>query len=104
MATNLEQLPPTITVTHAAKLLGIGKNQAYKAAASGELPVVRIGHRLLVPTARVLMMLGVQVSEPPSRVKSAAKRRIRSRVGRRPRPAFLRAGRGSVAATERGRG
>ena len=60
MAMDLEQLPPTITVAHAAKLLGIGKNQAYKAAARGDLPVLRLGHRLLVPTASLLRMLGVE--------------------------------------------
>ena len=39
----------TITVGAAAKILGIGRNQAYAAAARGELPVIRIGKRLLVP-------------------------------------------------------
>jgi excisionase family DNA binding protein len=39
----------TMTVEAAAKILGIGRNQAYAAAARGELPVIRIGKRLLVP-------------------------------------------------------
>jgi excisionase family DNA binding protein len=41
----------TMTVGAAAKILGIGRNQAYAAAARGELPVIRIGKRLLVRIA-----------------------------------------------------
>jgi excisionase family DNA binding protein len=36
------------TVDEAAKILGIGRNQAYEAARSGQLPCVRIGRRILV--------------------------------------------------------
>ncbi len=39
----------TYTVTEAAKQLGIGRNAAYEAARKGEIPVIRIGKRLLVP-------------------------------------------------------
>lgn len=49
---------PTITVEEAAQVLGISRNSAYEAAHSGELPVVRLGRRLLVPTARLLKLLG----------------------------------------------
>jgi excisionase family DNA binding protein len=41
----------TTTVEAAAKILGIGRNQAYAAAARGEIPVIRIGKRLLAPIA-----------------------------------------------------
>ena len=41
----------TMTVPEAAKMLGIGRNQAYKAAHSGEIPTIKIGKRLLVPVA-----------------------------------------------------
>jgi len=41
--------PVTLTVSQASKLLGIGRRQAYDAAARGELPTIRIGRRLLVP-------------------------------------------------------
>jgi excisionase family DNA binding protein len=39
----------TITVTEAAKLLGIGRTAAYEAARRGELPTRRLGRRLVVP-------------------------------------------------------
>jgi excisionase family DNA binding protein len=41
----------TLTVEEAAAVLGIGRNNAYQAITSGELPVLRIGRRLLVPRA-----------------------------------------------------
>lgn len=43
--------PETTTVQAAAKRLRIGRNQAYKAVASGELPAIKIGRRLLISTA-----------------------------------------------------
>lgn len=55
----LQDLPPTVTVEKAGELLGIGRRTAYKAANTGELPTVRIGRRLLVPTAKLLRLLGV---------------------------------------------
>ncbi len=55
----MSKLPLTISITEAAALLGIGRNQAYQAAARGELPVLRLGRRLLVPTAPLQRMLGL---------------------------------------------
>ena len=39
----------TYTVDEAAKLLGIGRNLCYEKVKTGEIPVIRIGRRLLVP-------------------------------------------------------
>ena len=50
----------TITVPEAGKRLGIGRNAAYAAAARGEIPVVRIGKRILVPLPAFEAMLAVQ--------------------------------------------
>ena len=44
-----EQRRMTLTVNETAERLGIGRNQAYEAVKRGEIPVVRIGRRLLVP-------------------------------------------------------
>ena len=65
------ELPPaseTTTVPAAAKRLRIGRNQAYKAVANGELPVIRIGRRLLVPTAALDRMLNGESAEARSPV------------------------------------
>jgi excisionase family DNA binding protein len=47
----------TISIEEAAKVLGIGRNNAYAAARSGEIPTIRIGKRLLVPRAALERML-----------------------------------------------
>ena len=47
----------TVTVGEAARLLGIGRNSAYEAAHRGELPVVFIGKRILVPLAALERLL-----------------------------------------------
>lgn len=39
----------TVSVEAAARELGIGRRSAYSAARRGELPVIRIGRRMLVP-------------------------------------------------------
>ena len=44
-----EDPPDILTIAEAARRLRVGRNTAYEAARRGELPVVRIGRRLLVP-------------------------------------------------------
>jgi excisionase family DNA binding protein len=48
----------TITVDQAGAVLGLGRSGAYAAAGNGQIPTVRIGRRLVVPTAALLRMLG----------------------------------------------
>jgi excisionase family DNA binding protein len=55
--------PPTISVEHAAKLLGISRSTAYRAVAAGQLPSLRLGRRIYVPTAPLLTMLGLVAEE-----------------------------------------
>lgn len=50
--------PLTISVEDAARLLGISRGLAYEAARRGELPVIRLGRRLLVPRQRLLELVG----------------------------------------------
>jgi excisionase family DNA binding protein len=66
-----QQLPHTLTVEKAGELLGISRRSAYRAAARGDLPTLRLGRRLLVPTAPLLALLGVsdedvQLTTPPA--------------------------------------
>lgn len=62
---DLRNLPPTISVPHAGKLLGLGRAAAYGAAAAGQLPTIKFGRRLFVPTARLLKLLGLAEEEQP---------------------------------------
>jgi excisionase family DNA binding protein len=55
---------PTLTVEEAAAILGIGRGSAYEAVQTGALPALRIGRRLVVPTAAIHRLLGFPVPEP----------------------------------------
>jgi excisionase family DNA binding protein len=50
--------PLTISVEDAARLLGISRGLAYEAARRGEIPVIRLGRRLLVPRAPLYELVG----------------------------------------------
>lgn len=52
-----EDLPDVLTVEEAARFLRISRGLAFAAARRGDIPVVRIGRRLLVPRARLLAWL-----------------------------------------------
>lgn len=54
--------PETTTIAEAAKRLGIGRNQGYEAAKRGDIPVIQIGKRYLVPTRALDRMLGREES------------------------------------------
>ena len=46
-----------LTVTEAAQLLKIGRSCAYEAVRNGQLPVIRMGRRILVPRAALERLL-----------------------------------------------
>lgn len=53
---------PTCSVEEAAKVLHIGRTQAYRAVRSGELRSIRIGKRVLVPTIAIRELLNGETS------------------------------------------
>lgn len=56
--------PATLTLSETATVLGISRSTAYELAKSGELPVLRLGRRLVVPIRALEQLLG-SVSVPP---------------------------------------
>ncbi|AWB90864.1 helix-turn-helix domain-containing protein [Aeromicrobium chenweiae] len=48
---------PSVTVEEAAEVLSLGRASAYAAVKRGEIPTVRIGRRLIVPTSALLRLL-----------------------------------------------
>lgn len=50
--------PLAISVPEAARRLGIGRSAAYQAARKGQLPILKIGGRLLVPLKALERLLG----------------------------------------------
>jgi hypothetical protein len=51
---------PTATVPQAVRALGIGKSAGYEAARTGQIPTLRFGRRLVVPTAWLRQQLGIE--------------------------------------------
>ena len=47
----------TLTVEEAGLLLGISRNSAHEAVRRDEIPVIRVGRRLLVPRAALMRLL-----------------------------------------------
>ena len=46
-----------MSISEAARILGISRSAGYRAADKGEIPTIRIGGRRLVPTAVLYRML-----------------------------------------------
>lgn len=55
---------PTLTVDAVAKILHVSRASAYLAVDRGELPSIRVGRRILVPTAALLALLGYAIPAP----------------------------------------
>lgn len=75
-------LPATLTVERAAEFLNISRGLAYQAIATNDLPSIRIGRRILVPTARLLELLGsdhtaAQLNPAPAEDKPIIRKRVR---------------------------
>jgi len=61
----------TFSVEEAAELIGVGRSAAYEAVRRGEIPVIRIGRRVLVPRSRLFQMLNGSAPETPGTETSA---------------------------------
>ena len=48
---------PTVSVTQAASILSISRGQAYAMAHTGELRVLKIGSRLVIPTEQLRQLI-----------------------------------------------
>jgi excisionase family DNA binding protein len=59
----MENQRMTVTVEEAATILGVGRNKAYEAARSGEIPTIRIGKRIPVPVASLERLLGLEAGQ-----------------------------------------
>jgi len=49
--------PEMTTIEEAGRRLGISRGTAYQCAKLGQIPAIRLGHRLLVPVAALERML-----------------------------------------------
>jgi excisionase family DNA binding protein len=65
-APRVRQRQQTLSVAEAAEILGISRSSAFQAANNGQLPVIRIGKRLLVSLHSLEQILGGSVDVGPS--------------------------------------
>jgi len=56
---NLNDLPAALTVEEAASIYRIARSSAYEGVRTGEIPSIRIGRSIRVPTAQLLERLGL---------------------------------------------
>jgi hypothetical protein len=67
---------PTASVVEAGKIVGLARNASYGAAKRGEIPTLRFGGRLRVPTAKLRQMIeGMQTV--PTIVRQGSTRNTR---------------------------
>jgi len=55
---SIDPVRATLTIPEAAHILGISRSTAYELARTGELPVLRLGRRLVIPTNALDRLLG----------------------------------------------
>lgn len=56
---------PFVSVLEAARWLGVGREVAYRAVRSGDIPSIRVGKKIRVPVAELRRMAGLDAD--PSR-------------------------------------
>lgn len=59
IVTETESLPVVLTVSEAAVLLGMSRRSCYRAVEADALPNIKVGRRIMIPTARLLIQLGL---------------------------------------------
>jgi excisionase family DNA binding protein len=57
-------ITPTMTVEETAVVFNISRSTAYEAARTGEIKTIRVGRRMLVPTAWVRRTLELDAAAP----------------------------------------
>ena len=55
--TSPQGLPVTLSVAQAVEVIGIGRSSVYEAVRAEEIPSIRIGTRIKIPTGRLLEYL-----------------------------------------------
>jgi hypothetical protein len=53
-----------VSVSTASKALGTGEYATYTGIKSGDIPSIKVGRRIMVPTAPLMKMLGLDSEDP----------------------------------------
>jgi excisionase family DNA binding protein len=76
---------PVLTVERAGAFLGLSRSASYNAVHRGEIPSLKIGRRIVMPTAQLRALLGIAEATPSVDQSASPARR------QRPHPWFGRA-------------
>ncbi len=73
---DLHQLPVVVDLVTAAAVLGIGRTTAYEMVRTGRwpTPVLRLGHRIRVPTAALRELLSLSTASHDLQAQVATER------------------------------
>lgn len=55
------EIQPTISIPEAGAVFGLSRAASYQAARRGDIPTIPMGHRKLVPVAKLRALLGLEV-------------------------------------------
>jgi excisionase family DNA binding protein len=55
----------TLSVEHAARLIGVSRSTAYRLVRDGELPAIRVGRRVLILKKPLMEMLEAKEDSSP---------------------------------------
>ena len=55
----------TMRVPEVAKLLGTGTHSVREGIRRGQIPVIHVGRKILIPRQKLMAMLGLEESAPP---------------------------------------
>lgn len=72
--------PVAMSVPEFADRIGVSRSHAYRLVRSGEIPVLRFGHRVLVPVALLDRLIEALMSEAPQEQGDSAEGVISERV------------------------
>jgi excisionase family DNA binding protein len=72
-----------VTVAQAASIFGVDVRTVSRAIQTGELPVLRLGRRILIPRIRLLELLGVDGGGEPDAETAPTLNSISPRDGQR---------------------
>ncbi len=53
----------TLTIIETAQVLGVGRSTAYELARTGQIPILRLGRRLLVPRVALQRLLAGETTQ-----------------------------------------
>jgi hypothetical protein len=75
-------IEPTLTARRLAAVAGLSVRSIYSAVERGDIPSVRVGRRVIIPTREALVAVGLLSAEAPQRSGVAVPAEVVARIAR----------------------